>query len=608
MRSKIIPPTSVRAGGGAGTIPPSGGGRRSHGVPMRTRIPHLPHLIRSAAPTAELVPDRALLTEFVAAKSGIAFELLVRRHGPAVWAVCRRHLANTHDAEDAFQATFLVLAKSARRIAQHASVGSWLYGVAYRVALKARRTAARRVRIETAVSPTDETVTVPVPFNDTSAAIHAELEQLPDRYRLPLLLCDLEGLSRKEASVQLGWSEGTLSGRLNRARKLLAGRLTTRGIAAAVLATVGAVGMAPSQATTAAAVGVGLSVVGTSSTAAPETVAALAHGAMRDMTQSFVLKVSASVLAASLLLGGGLFGLQFDGTPQATAAPVPKVEMAKVEDITDALAQLVAQSAVQRELKLSSDQRVRLIDGFDKLDEQFEKGALAGITDGTSNGPAVPQQPSFGSGPFGSDQFNGQAGDLGAPNTANRKKYTKSRRELVAGTLTKTQFVRLQQCEVQVLGIKALQLKRVIDELGLTDGQKKDVFIAIREVNSASTIGEQGFPLPGQARDLPQIPNPPPGVGAGPPEPAVNPEKKLDEIVKDFTASQQKKWKELTGEKVAFNCPRMADRCHALFAQLQLLSAGTGNAGTGDPLPPPSPPIAPPGAAQPLPPPANPPK
>lgn len=569
---------------------------------MRTRIPHLPHLIRSAAPTAELVPDRALLAEFVAAKSGIAFELLVRRHGPAVWAVCRRYLANTHDAEDAFQATFLVLAKSARRIAQHASVGGWLYGVAYRVALKARRTTARRLRIEAAVSPTDEPATLPMPFNDTTAVIHAELEQLPDRYRLPLLLCDLEGLSRKEASVQLGWSEGTLSGRLNRARRLLADRLTTRGIAAAVLATVGAVGVTPSQAMTAAAVGVGLSVVGTSSTAAPETVAALAHGAMRDMTRSFVLKVSAGVLAACLLLGGGLFGLQFDGTPQATAAPVPKVEMAKVEDITDALAELVAQPAVQRELKLSSDQRVKLIDGFDKLDEQFEKGALAAITDGTSNGPAFPQQPGFGSGPFGSDQFGGQVGNLGAPNTANREKYTKSRRELVAGTLTKTQFVRLQQCEVQVLGIKALQLKRVADALGLTDEQKKDVFIAIREVNSANSLGEQELPLPGQGQGLPQLPNPPPGVGAGPPEPAVNPEKKLDEIVKDFTASQEKKWKELTGEKVAFNRQRVADRCNALFAQLQSAGPTVGEGLPGQPLP---------GIAQPqppLPPPANPPK
>ncbi len=543
---------------------------------MRTRIPHLPHLIRSAAPTAELVPDRALLAEFVTARCGMAFELLVRRHGPAVWAVCRRHLANTHDAEDAFQATFLVLAKSAKRIANHTSVGGWLYGVAYRVALKARRTAARRKRVEAVVSPTDEPVTLPVSAcHDTTALVHAELENLPDRYRLPLLLCDLEGLSRKEASAQLGWSEGTLSGRLNRARKLLAGRLTGRGVAAAVLAAVGTATVPPTQAMTASAVGVGLNVIGTSTTAAPETVTALAHGAMRDMTRSFMLKVAGVVLAASVLLGGGLFGLRFDTAPQATAAPVPKVEMAKAADVTDALVELVSQSAVQRELKLSAEQRVRLIDGFDTLNEKWEKTGRP-VNPRFRGGQAMPSP----------DEF------------AAWENYETGSRELVAGTVTKGQFTRLQQCEVQALGVQALLLKRVADELGLTDDQKKAVAKAVTPEQPPQNFGQQGgvgqqqlpFPnLPPQAVPVPAAPEP--GTGASP-----------DDVLKELTAGQQKKWHALNGEKVGFNRQRVAGNCTSLFTQLHGSSPTTGTAetvppptgpGTGTPLIPPEVPLPP---------------
>lgn len=548
---------------------------------MRTRIPHLPHLIRSAAPTAQLVPDRALIAEFVAAKCGMAFELLVRRHGPTVWAVCRRHLANEHDAEDAFQATFLVLAKSARRIANTSSVGSWLYGVAYRVALKARRSAARRKRVESVVSPTDEPVTLPVPaFNDTTALVHAELEKLPDRYRLPLLLCDLEGLSRKEASGQLGWSEGTLSGRLNRARKLLAGRLSGRGVAAA--AVVGVATVSPTQAMTAAAVGVGLSVIGTSTTAAPEAVSALAHGAIRDMTRSFVLKAAGVALAASVLLGGGLFGLRFDTAPQATAAPVPKVEMAKADEITDAVAEMLGQPAVQRELKLSAEQRVRLIDGFENLLEELEKSGLT-ANPWKSGGQAPPS-------------LNARAA---------WDKYEMGVRELVAGVITKGQFTRLQQCEVQALGVQALRLKRVQDELGLTDEQKKAVAKAMTPEQPPQNFGQQAFqqlPLPNQQPAVPVPAATEPGTGVSP-----------DDVLKELTAGQQKKWKELNGEPVGFNRQRVAGRCAAVFAQLMPdpSTRDTEPALLPQPTPPavgPGPGVLPPAPppAQPLPPPANP--
>jgi RNA polymerase sigma factor (sigma-70 family) len=543
---------------------------------MRTRIPHLPQLIRSAAPTADLVPDRALLAEYVSAKNGIAFELLVRRHGPAVWAVCRRHLANTHDAEDAFQATFLVLAKSASRVSKHASVGSWLYGVAYRVALKARRSAARRKRIETAVTPADEPVTLPVfPTGDTAAIVHAELEKLPDRYRLPILLCDLEGLSRKEASAQLGWSEGTLSGRLNRARKLLAVRLTVRGIAAGVLATVGTATVPPAIALTTAVVGVGLTVIGTSTMAAPETVAAMAHGAMRDMTRSFVLKLSVGVLAASLLLTGGLIGVRVDGTPQATAAPVPKPEMAKPDDLTVALVELMSVPAVQRELKLSAESRVKLIDGFEQLEEDREK-----------SGRNTPR--------FNERVPNVQSGVLSLELEAGRAKDFAGRRELVASVLTKAQLRRLQQCEIQILGPQGFQLKRVQDELTLTDDQQQKV---VKEVRSAlSRVGDLAIPVPVPGTVGEQ------GGGVFPGSGVVElgdrqtmADVATSNVVSALTPAQAKKWKELTGEKVGFNGRRVGDQCPAVYAQLG--SEATRDA-ANDPLLPPNAVLPP---AQPLP-------
>lgn len=597
---------------------------------MRTRIPCLPQLIRSAAPTADLVPDRSLLAEFVSSRSGIAFELLVRRHGPAVWSVCRRHLANGHDAEDAFQATFLVLARSAKRISKSNSVGSWLLGVAYRVALKARRTTARRKRVEAVVTPADEPAVLPVqPAHDTTAIVHAELERLPDRYRLPLLLCDLEGLSRKEASAQLGWSEGTLSGRLNRARKLLAGRLTGRGVAAGVL--VGVATFAFPSYAVAAAVSVGRSTLDTTIPAAPATVAALARGAMRDMTRTFVTKLSAGMLAAGLLVAGGVVGLRFEQPVQA--APVPKDnEKVKPEDVSDALAQLVTQPAVQRELKLSAEQRVRLIDGMDKLEAEMEKALNQIAPDGGVTFPAFPgggqavpvPQPAPAVPPGGADPAAPGGTAPGAPGGPNPwEKQQKAQRELVASVLTKGQLVRLQQCEVQVLGPVALKLKRVADELKLSDDQKKDVEKAMQNMGFGGAAG-------GPAIDLPaQVPPPLPGGGGVAPgfpgggvvveNPQKAAEDALAEIVKGFSAAQTKTWKNLTGEKVAFEKQRVRDRWPGYWSVIAPAPDGReGGTESSGPVAPPAnvPPVFGPGGgiqilpapapAQPVPPPANP--
>jgi cyanophycinase len=176
--------------------------------------------------------DGQLLDHFTATGDEAAFEVLLRRHGPLVLSVCRGVLGNAHDAEDAFQATFLILVKNARAVRRRESLRSWLYGVAHRVAVRARTAAAKRLRIERQ----QVAMTIPDPATDSarqelSRMLHEEVVRLPERYRLPVLLCCLEGKSRQEAARELGWTEGAVKGRLERGRQRLHGRLARRGVA-----------------------------------------------------------------------------------------------------------------------------------------------------------------------------------------------------------------------------------------------------------------------------------------------------------------------------------------------------------------------------------------
>ncbi len=189
--------------------------------PLSNYLAHLRGVLarrEDAGPT-----DGLLLGRYLSERDECAFEMLLRRHGPMVLGVCRRILGNRHDAEDAFQATFLVLIRRAGSIWPRDGVGGWLHGVAYRTALEARRSRARRQRKEAQVvprmSPSEDAAAEWLPLLD------GELNRLPINYRLPLLLCDLEGLTRKEAAHKLGWAGGTLSSRLSRGRELLARRL-----------------------------------------------------------------------------------------------------------------------------------------------------------------------------------------------------------------------------------------------------------------------------------------------------------------------------------------------------------------------------------------------
>src|SRR5438132_9830769 len=196
--------------------------------------PVLQHIRRMAGAAGELgeLSDRELLERFMAEHDEAVFETLVRRHGPLVLSVCRRVLSHEQDAEDVFQAVFLVLARKADAIRKQASLGSWLFGVAYRLAQKARASAARRHAHERRVAAVAQTEIQPdESLDDLRALLDQELHCLPEKYRAPLVLCYLEGKTHLEAAQTLGWPSGSMSKRLEQARALLRIRLGRRGVA-----------------------------------------------------------------------------------------------------------------------------------------------------------------------------------------------------------------------------------------------------------------------------------------------------------------------------------------------------------------------------------------
>ncbi len=171
--------------------------------------------------------DRELLARYLGGRDEAAFVALVRRHGPMVLDVCRGVLACEADAEDAFQATFLVLAKKAGSIREATSLAGWLHGVAYRVARRAQTEFARRQKHEAAAAarpggaPTEDEPS----WREVRQVVHEELGGLPERLRAPLALCYLRGLTQDQAAAELGLPKGTLRGRLERGRALLRARL-----------------------------------------------------------------------------------------------------------------------------------------------------------------------------------------------------------------------------------------------------------------------------------------------------------------------------------------------------------------------------------------------
>jgi RNA polymerase sigma factor (sigma-70 family) len=292
----------------------------------RQANPVLKH-IRTLAGEGNLarLTDRQLLERFTAQADQAAFEVMVRRHGPTVLRVCRSVLRDEHAADDAFQATFLVLARKAGSLWRQELLGSWLYGVAHRVAARARVEAAKRLNREARA----ETHTVPDPAAELSArelcaALEEEMSRLPEKYRAPFYLCHVEGRTRDQAARQLGRSVRTLQRLLERGRGLLQARLSRRGVSlsAALLAATLTHGQVPA-ALPAALLAVTLAAARAATTggAVPVAAAALAGGVLRRMAGTR-LKILAVLAFVAVAAGAGLVARP--GQPPEPPAPSAK--------------------------------------------------------------------------------------------------------------------------------------------------------------------------------------------------------------------------------------------------------------------------------------------
>ena len=279
-------------------------------------------LRKAVQPEGTGLTDGQLLRQYVSCRDESAFAVLVRRHGPMVLAMCRRMLRHAQDAEDAFQATFVILARKGHRIDGRQTIGGWLHGVAYRVALDVRRRAARHQSKERQVEDMPHPpVLTEEPSHDLLGLLDRELARLPDKYRLPVVLCELEGRSRKEAAQQLGLPEGTLSSRLAAARKTLARRMA--GYGAAV--TAGTLDVLFASEACAACVPAALlsSTIRAAGGAIPATVAVLAEGVLKAM---FLAKIKPTVLTLlmTVCLSAGAVTLTYGaGTEPGTKAAPP---------------------------------------------------------------------------------------------------------------------------------------------------------------------------------------------------------------------------------------------------------------------------------------------
>lgn len=274
---------------------------------------------------SEASSDRQLLERFLCQQDESAFAVLMNRHGPMVLGVCQRFLRQSHDIEDVFQATFLALARQASSIRNQESLGCWLHSVARRLATKLRASALRRPLVDrrpprrTCAEPSFEAAA-----RELQEVLDDELQRLPDKYRLPLVLCYLEGRTHEEAARELGWPVGTVKGRLARARDLLRGRLTRRGLtlSAEALATFLASATVPAAVPTTLTAATLKALTGD----APLPIAELATQAIHNLSAMRFKSIGAVLLLFSVVgSGAGLLARhRLELLNQVPAVPPPQ--------------------------------------------------------------------------------------------------------------------------------------------------------------------------------------------------------------------------------------------------------------------------------------------
>jgi RNA polymerase sigma factor (sigma-70 family) len=297
------------------------------------------HHLADLRPDWDGMTDGELLARFLGSRDEDALAALVRRHASMVWGVCCR-LLNLHDAEDAFQATFLVLVRKASNVPSQA-VANWLYGVARQTAVRLRATAARQGRREKQVANMPEPTMPEVRDADLHSVVDEELSRLPDHYRGVILLCDLEGMTRKEAARQLGIPEGSVASRLARARTMLARRLSLRGLLGSAGTVLSAVS-APPTLVASTIKAANLLAAGQAAGVVSAKVAAITEGMVKAMFVTKIKSVLAVVLVVGLALAGIEVGIGLSTNPAAMAQQPnvqpngnPKPLLATAEPMSD---------------------------------------------------------------------------------------------------------------------------------------------------------------------------------------------------------------------------------------------------------------------------------
>ncbi|WP_162666427.1 RNA polymerase sigma factor [Gemmata massiliana] len=474
-------------------------------------------------------PDADLLGRFVRTRDEAAFRELVRRLGPTVFGVCCRYLGNSADADDAFQTTFLVLARKAGTVRPPGRVAAWVYGVACLAARKLRQTRQRRQLREVAVPhPPDRPAPEGEMDTELRPAVDEELGRLPDNFRLPIVLCGLRGLTIAQAAAELGWPVGTVATRLSRGRAELAKRLARRGITLAAIAAVGGwselvagVPLRLIEQTVATATGGSVPPAVTALTS--EVVNAMTWAPLRQLGLG-LLVASAVALAGGAIISNGI-AAPVPNAPIPDAKPTPgdtKPALDRVE--WNMVAGLLRQASVRKEIGLSPDDYKTLVE-FRKerrvaLKKRLEAGFQAG---GQQNGGGV--QKARG------QQNGGGPGDLAAAEALDQ--YLKGQRELevevakkAAEVLSPAGVKRLKQAVLQAAGPRGLLDRVAIRELQLTAEQEDRIVAALGPVRSPLNV-IQNARLERTAQEQDAV---------------------LETALKVLTADQRKRWEALVGK------------------------------------------------------------
>ncbi len=466
--------------------------------------------------------DGELLLRFVRTQDDAVFAELVRRLGPMVRGICRGVLGPGPDADDAFQAVFVVLARKAEAVRPPGRVAAWVHGVATLTARKARQARSRRERRESPLAPSfDPPHRIATAEPDLGPALAEEIGRLPEKYRLPVVLCLVRELTAAKAASELGWPVGTVNTRLSRGRALLGNRLIRRGLG---LATVSAGAVAPADA------------AGLPSELIFETTRSATAGAA--LVPAHILTLSSEVIAAMfvskirLVVAGGLLAAAVTATgigslmPHTTAAP-PPATAAPGKDPLDRikltrLAALVKPEGIQQDLGFTEEIKAKIEEARKKMNEEMQETIKGMAMKGVAR--PVPVGGAGGGGGFGGVVMASAAGDMSKVMNEHQAAFDKA----ILGALSEVQIHRLKQIYLQTLGASALLDRRVIRALDLTADQEDEI-----------------------EKTLPVAPLPVAPAGRGDNEPKVKEvETALTAATKVLTSAQKEKWTALVGKPV----------------------------------------------------------